>query len=32
VTDLARAAARASFAPNEVKAALLDEIETYART
>jgi aminodeoxyfutalosine deaminase len=32
VTDLARAATRASFAPDEVKRGLLDEIEFYART
>jgi aminodeoxyfutalosine deaminase len=32
VADLARAAVRASFAEPEVKGALLDEIETYART
>jgi aminodeoxyfutalosine deaminase len=31
VAELARAATRASFAPDEVKRALLDEIESYAR-
>ncbi len=32
VAELARAATRASFAPDEVKGALLDEIEIYCRT
>jgi aminodeoxyfutalosine deaminase len=31
MAELARAATRASFAPDEVKRALLDEIESYAR-